>query len=114
MIKIGRIANLDDGSADRMPGRKPGINHRHPMVGAALLRSQATGQTQERRAAMSETLKCRLRCLHPQVYRGGTRPGVQLHRRSADAGQVYITSQRAKGWILVADDYDDPATRAGI
>ena len=30
-----------------------------------------------------------------------------------DAGQAYIVSQRAEGWIPVADDYDDPAYSGG-
>jgi hypothetical protein len=29
-----------------------------------------------------------------------------------DAGHAYIASQRAEGWIPVADDYDDPPSRA--
>ena len=30
-----------------------------------------------------------------------------------EAGQAYIASQRAEGWIAVADDYDDPAFSGG-
>lgn len=30
-----------------------------------------------------------------------------------DAGQAYIASQRAEGWIPVADDYDDPGYSGG-
>jgi DNA invertase Pin-like site-specific DNA recombinase len=30
-----------------------------------------------------------------------------------DAGHAYIASQRAEGWIAVADDYDDPAFSGG-
>ncbi|MGI8427411.1 MAG: recombinase family protein [Actinomycetota bacterium] len=30
-----------------------------------------------------------------------------------DAGQAFIVSQRAEGWIPVADDYDDPAFSGG-
>jgi DNA invertase Pin-like site-specific DNA recombinase len=30
-----------------------------------------------------------------------------------DAGHAYIVSQRAEGWIPVADDYDDPAYSGG-
>ncbi len=30
-----------------------------------------------------------------------------------DAGHAYIASQRAEGWIPVADDYDDPAFSGG-
>ncbi|MFV8604404.1 recombinase family protein, partial [Ralstonia pseudosolanacearum] len=30
-----------------------------------------------------------------------------------DAGHAYIASQRAEGWIPVADDYDDPAYSGG-
>ena len=30
-----------------------------------------------------------------------------------EAGQAYIASQRAEGWIPVADDYDDPGYSGG-
>lgn len=30
-----------------------------------------------------------------------------------EAGHAYITSQRAEGWIPVADDYDDPGYSGG-
>lgn len=30
-----------------------------------------------------------------------------------EAGQAYVTSQRAEGWIPVADDYDDPGFSGG-
>jgi len=31
----------------------------------------------------------------------------------AQAGQAYVASQRAEGWIAVADDYDDPGYSGG-
>jgi DNA invertase Pin-like site-specific DNA recombinase len=44
-----------------------------------------------------------------------TRPaaGTVLTREYRDAGHAYIASQRAEGWIPVADDYDDPAFSGG-
>jgi len=30
-----------------------------------------------------------------------------------EAGHAYVTSQRAEGWIPVADDYDDPGFSGG-
>ncbi len=64
---------------------------------------------------MSEIIKRRLRCA---VYtRKSTEEGLDQEYNSIDAqrdaGQAYITSQRAEGWIAVADDYDDPAYSGG-
>ena len=64
---------------------------------------------------MSETLKRRLRCA---VYtRKSTDEGLDQEYNSIDAqrdaGHAYIASQRAEGWIPVADDYDDPAFSGG-
>ncbi|MCX8006329.1 MAG: recombinase family protein, partial [Burkholderiaceae bacterium] len=64
---------------------------------------------------MSEALKRRLRCA---VYtRKSTDEGLDQEYNSIDAqrdaGHAYIASQRAEGWIPVADDYDDPAFSSG-
>ncbi len=64
---------------------------------------------------MSEALKRRLRCA---VYtRKSTDEGLDQEYNSIDAqrdaGHAYIVSQRAEGWIPVADDYDDPAYSGG-
>lgn len=64
---------------------------------------------------MSEVLKRRMRCA---VYtRKSTDEGMDQEYNSIDAqrdaGHAYIASQRAEGWIPVADDYDDPAFSGG-
>jgi DNA invertase Pin-like site-specific DNA recombinase len=64
---------------------------------------------------MSETLKRRMRCA---VYtRKSSEEGLDQEYNSIDAqrdaGHAYIASQRAEGWIPVADDYDDPAFSGG-
>jgi site-specific DNA recombinase len=64
---------------------------------------------------MSEVLKRRMRCA---VYtRKSTDEGLDQEYNSIDAqrdaGHAYIASQRAEGWIAVADDYDDPAYSGG-
>ncbi|EXI92864.1 MAG: DNA-invertase hin [Candidatus Accumulibacter sp. BA-94] len=64
---------------------------------------------------MSEALKRRVRCA---VYtRKSTDEGMEQEYNSIDAqrdaGHAYIASQRAEGWIPVADDYDDPAFSGG-
>jgi len=64
---------------------------------------------------MNEALKRRLRCA---VYtRKSTDEGLDQEYNSIDAqrdaGHAYIASQRAEGWIPVADDYDDPAFSGG-
>ncbi|MBN8518870.1 MAG: recombinase family protein [Candidatus Accumulibacter sp.] len=64
---------------------------------------------------MSETLKRRVRCA---VYtRKSTDEGMDQEYNSIDAqrdaGHAFIASQRAEGWIPVADDYDDPAFSGG-
>ena len=61
------------------------------------------------------TTKKRLRCA---VYtRKSSEEGLDQEYNSIDAqrdaGQAYIASQRAEGWIAVADDYDDPAFSGG-
>lgn len=64
---------------------------------------------------MSEVLKRRMRCA---VYtRKSSEEGLDQDYNSIDAqkdaGHAYIASQRAEGWIAVADDYDDPAYSGG-
>lgn len=65
---------------------------------------------------MNETsLKRRLRCA---VYtRKSTEEGLDQDYNSIDAqrdaGHAYIASQRAEGWIAVAEDYDDPGFSGG-
>ena len=64
---------------------------------------------------MSETIKRRMRCA---VYtRKSSEEGLDQEYNSIDAqrdaGHAYIASQRAEGWIAVADDYDDPAFSGG-
>ena len=64
---------------------------------------------------MSEVLKRRTRCA---VYtRKSSEEGLDQEYNSIDAqrdaGHAYIASQRAEGWIAVADDYDDPAFSGG-
>jgi len=64
---------------------------------------------------MSEAPKRRVRCA---VYtRKSTDEGMDQEYNSIDAqrdaGHAYIASQRAEGWIPVADDYDDPAFSGG-
>lgn len=64
---------------------------------------------------MSEVLKRRMRCA---VYtRKSSDEGLEQEYNSIDAqrdaGHAYIASQRAEGWIPVADDYDDPAFSGG-
>jgi site-specific DNA recombinase len=64
---------------------------------------------------MSDVLKRRMRCA---VYtRKSSEEGLDQEYNSIDAqrdaGHAYIASQRAEGWIPVADDYDDPAFSGG-
>jgi DNA invertase Pin-like site-specific DNA recombinase len=64
---------------------------------------------------MSDVLKRRMRCA---VYtRKSSEEGLDQEYNSIDAqrdaGHAYIASQRAEGWIPVADDYDDPAFCGG-
>ena len=77
-------------------------------------RREEAGQ-EEGEPAMSDVLKRRLRCA---VYtRKSTDEGLDQEYNSIDAqrdaGHAYIASQRAEGWIPVADDYDDPAYSGG-
>ena len=61
------------------------------------------------------TTKKRQRCA---VYtRKSSEEGLDQEYNSIDAqrdaGHAYVASQRAEGWIPVADDYDDPAFSGG-
>jgi len=64
---------------------------------------------------VNATIQRRLRCA---VYtRKSTEEGLDQAYNSIDAqrdaGHAFIASQRAEGWIPVADDYDDPAYSGG-
>jgi DNA invertase Pin-like site-specific DNA recombinase len=64
---------------------------------------------------MSEALKRRQRCA---VYtRKSSEEGLDQEYNSIDAqrdaGHAYVASQRAEGWIPVADDYDDGGFSGG-
>ena len=64
---------------------------------------------------MSDVLKRRMRCA---VYtRKSSEEGLDQEYNSIDAqrdaGHAYVASQRAEGWIPVADDYDDAAFSGG-
>jgi DNA invertase Pin-like site-specific DNA recombinase len=66
-------------------------------------------------SAPEGTTKKRLRCA---VYtRKSSEEGLDQEYNSIDAqrdaGHAYVASQRAEGWIPVADDYDDPAFSGG-
>ena len=66
-------------------------------------------------AVLPNTQAARKRCA---VYtRKSTDEGLDQEFNSIDAqreaSQAYIASQRAEGWIPVADDYDDPAYSGG-
>jgi site-specific DNA recombinase len=87
------------------------------MVRAAVLwLAQTTGREEiEERGREMSAIKRRMRCA---VYtRKSTEEGLDQEYNSIDAqrdaGHAYIASQRAEGWIPVADDYDDPAFSGG-
>ena len=66
-------------------------------------------------SAPEGTTKKRQRCA---VYtRKSSEEGLDQDYNSIDAqrdaGHAYVASQRAEGWIPVADDYDDPAFSGG-
>ena len=54
-----------------------------------------------------------LRCLHPRLHNDGLDQEYNSIDAQRDAGHAYIASQRAEGWIPVADDNDDPAYSGG-
>lgn len=64
---------------------------------------------------MSGSVKKRMRCA--VCTRKSSEEGLDQDYNSInaqrDAGHAYIASQRAEGWIAVADDYDDPAYSGG-
>jgi site-specific DNA recombinase len=91
-------------------GRGP-AHHRHALGGPLFF------GLRQGRCAMSEIAapKARKRCA---VYcRVSTDERLDQEFNSIDAqkeaGHAYIASQRAEGWIPVADDYDDPGFSGG-
>ena len=114
------------GDVDEMPCRLgPGrvrtipFRQRRYSACASVLRAQAPGPAKglspKGGAGMSEVLKRRMRCA---VYtRKSSEEGLDQEYNSIDAqrdaGHAYVASQRAEGWIAVADDYDDPAFSGG-
>jgi hypothetical protein len=54
-----------------------------------------------------------MRDLHPQVHGRGAGAGIQLARRPAEAGEAYITSQKAEGWVCLPERYDDGGYTGG-
>jgi hypothetical protein len=75
-----RWYDFEESLDDRPP------DHQHPVVGPALLRAQAASQTQERKPAMSETIKRMVpgrgrTCHRPEVVvRCTGQPRQQRHR----------------------------------
>ena len=58
------------------------------------------------------TAKAPLCCLHPQVQRRRPRNGNSLEAQR-ESCEAYVASQRAEGWLLVSDRYDDGGFSGG-
>jgi site-specific DNA recombinase len=85
-----------------------------PLVGAAVLWPAPQGRcANERRDChtASRAKRCAVYC------RVSSDERLDQEFNSIDAqkeaGHAYVASQRAEGWIPVADDYDDPGFSGG-
>ena len=90
-------------------GDRPG-DHRHALERAGLLRPQEPA-----RRGMKKPLVRKLRCA---IYtRKSTEEGLEQEFNSLDAQReacsAYIASQRAEGWVELADQYDDGGFSGG-
>src|SRR5262245_56796436 len=85
-------------------------DHRDPLERAGVLRAQKPAG-----AAMTKPVLRKLRCA---VYtRKSTEEGLDQEFNSLDAQreacEAYVASQRAEGWVLVPDRYDDGGFSGG-
>src|SRR6187401_2476934 len=86
-------------------------DHRYAVERARLLGAQAAGECAMTKAAITRKLRC-------AVYtRKSSEEGLEqefnsLHAQR-EACEAYIASQRAEGWILVEDHYDDGGESGG-
>src|ERR1700754_4359447 len=91
-------------------------NHRCPLERLGVLRPEKPpGRRMTRKQPPSAPLKPKLRCA---VYtRKSSEEGLEMEFNSLDAQreacEAYVASQRAEGWLLVPDRYDDGGFSGG-
>src|SRR5690606_29136803 len=92
-------------------------DHRHTMERLALLRAEepeGKAMTKQPSSASRPVIR-KLRCA---VYtRTSSEEGLDMEFNSLDAQrescEAYVVSQRAEGWLLVADRYDEAGVSGG-
>ena len=67
----------------------------------------------EARAVANRPPEAPLRGLHARQRRRTNQPRIQLPHAQRDACEAYVASQRAEGWVLVEDRYDDGGYSGG-
>src|SRR5581483_7791195 len=97
-------------SALQVPLRDRPGDHRHPLERAGLLRPQEPAER-----GMKKSVVRKLRCA---IYtRKSTEEGLDMEFNSLDAQReacsAFIASQRAEGWLELADQYDDGGFSGG-
>ena len=118
------------GAGRRVRVRRPALSiplgdrprhHRHALERLDVLRSARAGRRMSRRNRTEATApaspaiqQAPLRGLHAQEHatRGWRRSSTRLDAQR-DACEAYVASQRAEGWVLVHDHYDDGGFSGG-
>src|SRR5882757_412455 len=93
-------------------------HHRHTLEWLAVLRAEKSSRQGEgpvMNMAASKPVVRKLRCA---VYtRKSSEEGLDMEFNSLDAQreacEAYVASQRAEGWVLVPDRYDDGGISGG-
>ena len=79
--------------------------HRHPLVGATVLRSRRSGKGQNRGPGKPKTLRCAI------YTRKSSEEGLEQEfnslRAQREACESFIRSQQGEGWKLIKTHYDD-------
>ncbi len=74
---------------------------------------RGTKARQEAPLAPPSAPQAALRRLHPQIQRGGLEQAFNSLDAQREGCEAYVISQRAEGWLLVPDRYDDGGVSGG-
>ena len=110
---------LRDGAGQRLRVPGPALqvalrhrprHHRHALERAGVLRPQEPAGRHDEEAGRPQAP---LRGLYPQVDRGRPRQEFNSLDAQREACEAYVASQKAEGWLLVPDRYDDGGFSGG-
>ena len=105
------------GPALQVALRRRPRHHRHPLERLGVLRPEEPAEhgdePEERLRTQAGRPQAPLRGLHPQVDRGRARQEFNSLDAQREACEAYVASQKAEGWVLVPDRYDDGGFSGG-